>query len=388
VTRSVRNHFWTRPRASAWRRFLFQVHLWAGLLLALYVVVISLTGSAIVFREELEHAFRPHANQSSASPKSIDELTRLATKATGREITWIRPPDSPAEPLEIWFVNGSRDLIRYIDPQTGVLLQETSGQAVVHWLTDLHYNLLAGRTGRVVNAVGAAGLTLLAITGLVIWWPGVARWTDGLRVLWSARPARLNYDLHRAIGFWIFLLLLAWGLTGINFAFAKEFRAVVRTFLPMRTPQRVPKVEINQGLATVSYEALIRSAEQAVPESRTTWIRGLRNPKLPGLVYRVTQSDQAKREFTSVYLHPQTARVVAVHPPEARLAGDSFFYWLIRFHFGDFGGPGIKSLWVLLGLGPAFLAFTGILAWWYRVASKWRRRESTPAPKQLEETCV
>src|SRR5687767_13375038 len=43
-----------RPRQLAARRWLFQVHMWAGVLAAVYVIVASLTGSLIVFREELE----------------------------------------------------------------------------------------------------------------------------------------------------------------------------------------------------------------------------------------------------------------------------------------------------------------------------------------------
>ncbi len=47
-----------RGRPGRWpRRALFQVHLWTGLIFALYVLVVSLSGSAIVFRHEMDHAF-------------------------------------------------------------------------------------------------------------------------------------------------------------------------------------------------------------------------------------------------------------------------------------------------------------------------------------------
>jgi uncharacterized iron-regulated membrane protein len=45
---------WVRQPKTLWlRRALFQIHLWAGLCLGLYVVVVSLSGSALVFRDEL-----------------------------------------------------------------------------------------------------------------------------------------------------------------------------------------------------------------------------------------------------------------------------------------------------------------------------------------------
>ena len=54
-----------RPRTVFLRKVSFQIHLWLGLALGLYVVVLSLTGSAIVFRRELDAAFGP-ARQDAA----------------------------------------------------------------------------------------------------------------------------------------------------------------------------------------------------------------------------------------------------------------------------------------------------------------------------------
>ena len=45
---------WLRRPQNVWlRRTLFQIHLWTGIGLGLYVVAISITGSAIVFRNEM-----------------------------------------------------------------------------------------------------------------------------------------------------------------------------------------------------------------------------------------------------------------------------------------------------------------------------------------------
>ncbi len=41
------------------RRALFQVHLWTGVGVGLYMLAISITGSAIVFRRELAKALVP-----------------------------------------------------------------------------------------------------------------------------------------------------------------------------------------------------------------------------------------------------------------------------------------------------------------------------------------
>jgi hypothetical protein len=52
----------------------------------------------------------------------------------------------------------------------------------VEWLVKLHENLLFGKTGRLVNGIGALFLTLVCLTGAVIWWPGIKNWRRSLRV--------------------------------------------------------------------------------------------------------------------------------------------------------------------------------------------------------------
>src|SRR5580698_9642180 len=55
--------FWTRalrrPQSLWLRKALFQIHLWTGIGLGIYVVLISVSGSAIVFRNELYKSLWP-----------------------------------------------------------------------------------------------------------------------------------------------------------------------------------------------------------------------------------------------------------------------------------------------------------------------------------------
>ena len=45
---------WYRRPQQIWlRRALFQLHLWTGIALGLYIFIVSISGSAVVFRNEL-----------------------------------------------------------------------------------------------------------------------------------------------------------------------------------------------------------------------------------------------------------------------------------------------------------------------------------------------
>jgi uncharacterized iron-regulated membrane protein len=78
---------------------------------------------------------------------------------------------------------------------------------------------LGGGPGRLLNGIGACLLTLLVLTGIVIWWPGINHWRRSTTVSWKAHFPRLNWDLHSAIGFWCWLFVLVWGISGIYFCF-------------------------------------------------------------------------------------------------------------------------------------------------------------------------
>src|SRR5207247_6718849 len=75
---------WLQQPQRVWlRRALFQIHLWTGLALGLYIVVLSVTGSALVYRRELVALFStPYpALDSSARKLSADELRASARRA-------------------------------------------------------------------------------------------------------------------------------------------------------------------------------------------------------------------------------------------------------------------------------------------------------------------
>jgi uncharacterized iron-regulated membrane protein len=107
-----------------------------------------------------------------------------------------------------------------------VFRNELSKRLPIEWLVSLHSSLLLGSTGRLVNGVGASCLILLCLTGAVIWWPGMKHWRRSLTVNVGANFARINWDFHSALGFWCFVLILEWGISGLYFSFPRLFDAL------------------------------------------------------------------------------------------------------------------------------------------------------------------
>ena len=229
--------WWRHPRKVFLRKVAFQVHLWLGLALAAYIVVLSLTGSAIVFRRELDVAFGPKRPPIDRSARVLppEEIADFAHRAyPDYEIEHVGDFQRRTPVRQVTLRREGDTIERVFNGYTGEDLGDPfppAAQALL-WLVTLHDDLLmpADQRGRFWNGVGSILTTILAVTGLVVWWPGIMNWRRGLTVKWRARWPRLNFDLHSAIGFWFFGIILIWALTGIYLSFPSPFMSVVNTF--------------------------------------------------------------------------------------------------------------------------------------------------------------
>ena len=225
---------WVQRPQSLWvRKIFFQIHLWVGIGIGLYVAAVSISGSAIVYRRGLR---RPVVVAVAGRPRMpAEEVEERAQRAyPTREVLSVADPRKPGQPDVVVLQAPKERIERLFDPYTGADLgHPRSGlDRVFGWLADLHDNLLSGLTGRTLNGIGAFLLVLLACTGTMIWWPGISNWRRSITINRRARPARVNWDLHSAIGFWCSLLVLIWGISGfclcfpgvLDFLLGNEFR--------------------------------------------------------------------------------------------------------------------------------------------------------------------
>lgn len=228
---------WARRPQNVWlRKAIFQVHLWTGISLGLYVFAISVTGSAIVFRNAIYKHFgaTPRIVAISGPRLSRDNLKKAAERAyPGYHVSYLWPAKQPNQAVEIWLERNGRTKQRLFDPYSGRNLGSSVPLTltVVAWLADLHFNLLGGDTGKRINGYGAVLFTLLCLTGAVVWWPGLGNWRRSLAIHRGAGWKRFNWDLHSAVGFWTFLFSFMWGITGIYVVFPSPFQRVVGLFL-------------------------------------------------------------------------------------------------------------------------------------------------------------
>src|SRR5579864_3779143 len=80
---SLWRRWFEHPQRLWIRRAVFQVHLWTGIGIGLYIFLISVSGSAVVYRRELnrKYGFRPVVVVQPEGRLPLDELRKRAQSA-------------------------------------------------------------------------------------------------------------------------------------------------------------------------------------------------------------------------------------------------------------------------------------------------------------------
>jgi len=223
---------WLHHPESLWlRKCFFHLHCWLGMSAGVYILMMSLSGSVMVHRGALSSAFarKPVTLDISGPPLSSEEMKSDARQIYPRyTVSEIAEPSSADQPVTVVLARGNKEIARLFNPYTGADLGDPDSgfSRALEWLVNLHENLLAGETGRLINGIGALCVTLLCLTGAVIWWPGIKHWRRGLSIDWRLPFPRVSWDLHSAVGFWCFLFVLIWGISGMYFCFPNAFNAL------------------------------------------------------------------------------------------------------------------------------------------------------------------
>jgi uncharacterized iron-regulated membrane protein len=301
---------WLRQPQTIWlRRAIFQLHLWSGIGIGLYVLVVSITGSIVVYSNELYRAAtRAPIIVAESGPRLTDQqLKQAATSAyPGYSIVIMSRGHNPAQAVSISLENRGNRKNRLFNPYTGADLGDSVPLAIllVSDLLKLHDDLFGGPTGRKVNGVGALLIVVLSITGIVVWWPGIKTWRRSLTVPKNVGWQRFVWGLHSMLGFWTFGFILVFAISGIYLGNPELFQDLADRIEPLTDTNARSRI-VDQVIYWVAYLHVGR-------------INGI------GILCR----------------------------------GPGFCDQTVKF------------IWAVFGLAPAAMFVTGALMWWNRVVRK------------------
>lgn len=213
------------------KAILLQVHSIAGLVLALLVSLIALTGAIMGFEDEIvDHL---NAGIMQVTPRAAPALmpdalvARLKAAQDLGKVAAVTLSSDPSAAVHVRFARdeqGGRPASLYVDPYDAHVLGAPRGEEFFATVRRLHRWLLipgdAKGWGRPITGAVALGLIVMLVSGLVLRWPrragSVKMW---LKPNLGLSGRGLHRSLHAVIGTWVLPVYLAMTLTGLWFSF-------------------------------------------------------------------------------------------------------------------------------------------------------------------------
>lgn len=192
------------------------VHAWGAAALALFLLLSSLTGVLLVWKQTYLKLVIPEA-RVEFEPE-LEPLARIVEAIEAQfDVDEIGLIQLATRDFPLTKVTLTDTRYAYVDVEGNVVAEWFLNDRWEEWLYDLHHRLLLGNRGLTIVGFIALAMTLLVLAGLVSFWP----MRRGLRLgLWpkGTEPAHLLVT-HRNIGVFEALPFLFTLATGAVLAF-------------------------------------------------------------------------------------------------------------------------------------------------------------------------
>jgi len=368
----------------SFRNFINDLHLWLGLASGVILFIVCFTGTVLVFEEDVKEFFaEDFAVAGDGKKQTVSSLAEELKAENGFFVTGVTLPSTDSEAYTFMVkkdLKEQRGSTVLVNPYTAAIQKTGKTKADDFMLTmfKLHRWLLLDTTiGRPIVGVATIIFIVLAISGIVLWFPKRIKWKtlkQGLKIKTKANWKRVNHDLHNTLGFYACLFLLVMAITGLCWSF-ESYREglgyVMGTKIFDRSPPEFQLVNRSDAPA-ISYDQAIALAND--------------NLKYPGVLSVTfptpTTTYYSFRKYSDHNWSPVTADHLYIDPSGTVLKVDRFddkplnqkLAAVIKpLHTGTIFGMFSKILYALACLIATSLPVTGTLIWLNKLKKKRKR---------------
>ncbi len=419
------------------RPFWVFIHRWAGLVMAGFLILVGLTGSLLAFLPELDRAINPglyveaRAGEPLTPGQIAEHAEALAPLAEvdsvnmgdpGRAEVFVSGRNNPGtgEPYDPGFN------LMFLDPYSGAELGRTNWGEISLGVTNLmsfiyklHFELALGMWGIWILGITAIVWTIDCFIGFYLTLPVTrklgpapapapasaakscvststnqkrswrSRWAVAWKVKWGGSAYRVNFDLHRAGGLWLWtvLLIFAWSSVYMNL-WDTVYTWATRAVLEYKTPwTELPALDKPSGQPALGWvEAQAIGDRLAAGQAR---LHDFIIERPVGLAYdaergvytytlRSSLDIQDKSGKTMILFDAETGALRLLLLPAGQYSGNTVTSWLYALHMANVFGLAWRIFVCLLGLLLTILSVTGVYIWWRK-----RRARKVSASRRI-----
>jgi len=344
------------------RNFIFYIHATAGLVSGLFILLMSLSGAALVFHEDIDRIQQPEFRVWDINNLSPDSAyNNLLQRFPNAQISSCRIPADKETPFafsvyEPSYNKGLKPVNIFLHPQTGALLGITNaGGSFISWLATFHSSFHLGKTGEWLLGFFALIFLLSIVTGLILFRKSI------VAVLLFRRSAYRRTNLHQLIGVYALIFNLMIAVSGFwmqRYVFKKEFYASYDYTPVLKASPAFP----------FKFDSSINEVKKQYPDFTAAVIYFAQNNKGKTAVYgsRASNAYIHSKKFADAIFLDSAGRLAKTRMINEISGDDRYDIINSQLHMGHFGGWGIKIIYFVFGLSGGLLSITGFILWFKR----------------------
>lgn len=372
----VENNPKKKKKNSAINRAIAWLHLWPSIVSGIIVVFVCLTGTVIVYNEEImdytagdAKYVTPPANAKKVSHfEIVKNITQHDSDLAISEFVVFKDPERS---IRVRAFNPAIKKLAmvYVDPYTGKVLKVDNTIYFFFVTAHLHGSLLAGPAGGWIVAISTIIFVISCITGLVLWWP--KKWNRTTRqasftIKWKARFKRLNYDLHNVYGFYSLLVCFILGMSGLIIFFHPLMDLTIKATggTLEHLDEVLPKTD-----STKTSKDMILFAQQVLekdyPDKKMVSIWNFDKPGLGAFVFNSGDANLKSMANADITIYDRyTGEKIELEQKYLQHERTENTVW--QLHMGQWWGWVGKLSTFIAGIVATSLPITGFLIWWGR----------------------
>jgi len=391
------------------RSLLPLLHRWFGLFMAVFLFVSGLTGAIISWDHELDEALNPSMYKASWEGETATALmlaNQLEAQAPNTVVTFLPLVIEQGHALNLFVKERSADTaLDYnqiaLNPGTGEVQASRMWGAVslsrenlLPFLYKLHYSMHLPDIGGLETGVllmGIVGIVWVLDCLVVLWisFPARRSWRKSFAFRFKSGGYKLNFDLHRSGGVWLwfFMLILAITSVSMNLGF-QVVRPLVNNVSPL-TPspfETAPFSEYSTPL--YSREQILERALAEIEEREldlSSPLGGIffaRDYNVYGVGFFEGGNSHGDGGLGNpwFYFSGEDGRYLGASLPGEGSAGDIFMQAQFPLHSGRILGVTGRVIVSFLGLMVAVFSVTGVIIW--------MRKRRARAAQSLRAECA
>ena len=386
------------------------LHTWVGITAGILLFICFFSGGLSMFQHDLSKwATPPQQSLAPIQPNQWNELVNKVQQQYPETLKDFQINLNSKEfhhaPIQ-WQAGQIRSVHDFDTAQTamlaslnpdGSLLVKQENLSKLGWLIEqLHETAgIPGKLGDEVIGVLMMGVVsvlyfLAIMTGLIVLLPTLVK--DYFAIRPSHNKKRFWLDGHNVIGITSLPFHLLISVTVVVFAFHDLFYDAMQQLVTKGKPlfERPPAVQLADLKPTLDVEQVLARIGEKSTGYRigTVSFNHLDKPEKASARADLYSPDQLLRgdSFDVMFFNPyQTQPYSTENLSTHSTATDQFVKSMFSLHFGNFGGDITRWLYVVLGMGGAFLFYSGNILW---IESRIKRQKNPDLPPPAQRKNV